>query len=140
MNYFLTALFLLSAVLSCNDDDVDCSNFIPSPQEFYFTISNSNGEILIGDNSIYAPSDIILLNENSENVVFLIPENDTRVGIRYITLQSDIAYSLNVGDDKDILILTFESGECGSKRLIELKYNNTTYQGDSADFYTLVKN
>jgi hypothetical protein len=133
-------LMLLSVFVSCKNDDVDCSNVIPAPQEFFFTITDNEGNILIGTNAQYPIADIILLDDDLENAIFEAPSNDSIVGLRYYNLQSQQPYTLSLGADEDILILNIENGECGFRRIKGLTFNNTMYQSDETFFFTLIKN
>ncbi len=140
MKKLLIFLMMLSVFVSCKNDDVDCSTVIPAPQEFFFTITDSDGIVLIGDEAQYMVANIVLLDDNSENVIFEEASDDSKAGLRYYNLQSQQPYTLLLGADDDILILNIEDGECGFRQVKDLKYNNTTYQSDEIGFFTLIKN
>ena len=141
MKYVFVVLCLLLLKTSCkNNDDVDCTNFVPAPPEFSFTITNSNGDILIGEDAVYDVSELSLIDDNSENAIFSFSSDDSIAGLSFKNMQSGGAYVFNIGDHEDTLILTIEAGECGARFVRELMYNGSLFQSDETGFFTLIKN
>ncbi len=66
---FLFFFTLIVSLLSCGNDDVDCTNAFPTPDWFELGFFDSQGQPLIG--SVYLQDEFRVFNSNNE--IFLSP-------------------------------------------------------------------
>ncbi|MBT8288373.1 MAG: hypothetical protein HKN00_08865 [Flavobacteriaceae bacterium] len=137
---YYTSIFVV--LLSCGEDDVDCSAVLPPPNWFEIGFFDTQGNALIG--SVYQQEEFRLYNDNTELLLRPVPFGDPeRLQVIFSNIQSNIEYYIELtATDTDTLHFNYETinGPCFSfSNLTEVIFNGRTIEFEDDSRIDLIK-
>ena len=139
---FLFFFTLIVSLLSCGNDDVDCTNAFPTPDWFELGFFDSQGQPLIG--SVYLQDEFRVFNSNNEIFLSPIPFGDsTRLQVRFNDFTSNLDYYIELTPiDIDTLRFVYETtqGPCFlNYNLQQVVFNGETIPIQNSNRVDLIK-